>query len=92
MLIKHILVHTKPYMYKYLHVPATVKLSVTFSSVPLRHITVVSFLLIILDTVTWSVEVKLACRMVPLTLMRVAVNGSRGKMFGGVSSAMYEVI
>lgn len=79
-------------MYKCFHIPATVKLSVAFSNVPLRHVTVVSFLLIILDTVTWSVEVKLACRLVPLTLMRVAVNGSRGKMFGGVSSATYEVV
>ena len=91
MLIKHILVRTKPYMYKYLHIPATVKLSVTFSSVPLKHITVVSFLLIILDIATWSVEVKLACRLVPLTLMRVALSGPRGKRFGGVSSAVYEV-
>ena len=79
-------------MYKYLHIPATVKLPVTFTSVPLKHITVVSFLLIILDTVTWSVEVKLACRLVPLTLMRVAVSGPRFKMFGGVSIAAYEVV
>ena len=79
-------------MYKCFHVPPTVKLSVTFLSVPLRHVTVVSFLLIILDTVTWSVEVKLACRLVPLTLIRVAVNGSRFKMFGGVSIAVYEVV
>ena len=79
-------------MYKCFHVPATVKLSVAFSSVPLKHITVVSFLLIVLDTVTWSVEVKFACRLVPLTLMRVAVNGPRGKVFGGVSIAAYEVV
>ena len=79
-------------MYKYLHVPATVKLSVTFSNVPLRHVTVVSFLLIVLDTVTCRVEVKFACRLVPLTLIRVAVSGPRGKVFGGVSSAVYEVI
>ena len=79
-------------MYKCLHVPPTVKLSVAFLSVPLRHVTVVSFLLIILDTVTWSVEVKLACRLVPLTLMRVAVSGPRGKVFGGVSIAAYEVV
>lgn len=79
-------------MYKYLHIPPTVKLSVTFSSVPLRHVTVVSFLLIILDTVTCRVEVKFACRLVPLTLMRVAVSGPRGKVFGGVSIAANEVV
>ena len=79
-------------MYKCLHVPPTVKLSVAFSSVPLKHITVVSFLLIVLDTVTCRVEVKLACRLVPLTLIRVAVNGPRFKMFGGVSIAANEVV
>ena len=91
MLIKYILVKHNHTVYKCLHSPATVKLSVTFVSVPLRHITVVSFLIIILDTVTCRVEVKLAFRLVPLTLMRVAVSGPRGKMFGSVSSAVYEV-
>ena len=70
-LIKHMLVYTKPYnVYKCLHVPPTVKLSVAFSSVPLKHITVVSFLLIVLDTVTCRVEVKLACRLAwPVIMM-----------------------
>ena len=39
-------------MYKCLHSPAYVKLSVSFSPVPLRHVTVVSVLVIVLDTVT----------------------------------------
>ena len=74
----------------YLHLLATVKLSVLLA-VLLRHITVVSFLMNILDAVTRRVEVKLAFRGVPLTLMRETVSGSRFKIIGGVSSAAYEV-
>ena len=61
-------------------------------AVVLRHITVVSSLMIILDAVTCRVEVKLAFRGVPVTLIREIVSGSRFKICGGVSIAMYEVI
>ena len=78
-------------MYKCLvHIPATVKLSVSFSRVPLRHITVV--LVIVLDAVTRRVEVKLEFRVVPLTLMREIVSGPRFKILGGISVAKYEVV
>ena len=70
----------------YLHSPAIVKLSALLAVV-LRHITVVSFLIIILDAVTCSVEVKL----LPLTLMREAVNGFRSKVPGGVAPTTYAV-
>jgi len=84
------------YMYKcfmtIIHSPATVKLSVSLSAVPLRQVTVVSVLVIVLDAVTRSVEVKLAFRVVPLTLMREIVSGPRFKILGGVSVAKYEVV
>ena len=84
------------YMYKcfmiIIHPPATVKLSVSLSAVPLRQVTVVSVLVIILDAVTCSVEVKLAFRVVPLTLLREIVSGPRFKILGGVSVAKYEVV
>ena len=67
------------------------KLSVLLAVV-LRHITVVSSLMIILDAVTCRVEVKLEFRGVPVTLIREIVSGSRFKICGGVSIAMYEVI
>ena len=76
-------------MYKFLYLPATVKLSVLLSIVLLRHITVVASLMIILDAVTCRVEVKLAFRGVPLTLIREAVNGPRFKVSGGISSVLY---
>ena len=60
------------------------KLSVLLAVV-LRHITVVSFLMIILDTVTCRVEVKLEFRPALLISMRVAVNEPRLKVAGGVS-------
>ena len=41
----------------------------------------------ILDAVTCSVEVK----FIPLTLMRVAVNGPRSKILGGVLPTKYAV-
>ena len=47
--------------------------------------------MIALDAVTCRVEVKLAFRVVPLTLMREIVNGTRFKILGGVSRALYEV-
>ena len=68
------------------------KLSVLLSRVPLRHITVVSVLMIVLDAVTRSVEVKLELRMVPLTLMREILSGPRFKILGGVSVAKNEVV
>ena len=78
-------------MYKCLvHLPATVKLSVSLSRVPLRHVTVV--LVIVLDAVTRRVEVKLEFRVVPLTLMREILSGPRFKILGGVSVAKYEVV
>ena len=78
-------------MYKCLvHIPATVKLSVSLSRVPLRHITVV--LVIVLDAVTRRVEVKFEFRVVPLTLMREIVSGPRFKILGGLSVAKYEVV
>ena len=66
-------------------------MSVAFAGILLRHITVVSSLMIILDAVTWSAEVKLAFRGVPLTLIRVTVKGFRFNMFGGVELAEYKV-
>ena len=50
-----------------------------------------SVLVIVLDAVTCRVEVKLAFRVVPLTLMREKVNGPRFKIPGGISHALYEV-
>ena len=70
-----------------LHPPAIVKLSVLLA-VLLRHITVVSFLMNILDAVTCSVEVKFS----PLTLMRVAVKRPRSKILGGVLPTKYAVV
>ena len=78
-------------MYKGLmHLLASVKLSVSLSRVPLRHITVV--LVIILDAVTRRVEVKLEFRGLPPTLMREMVSGPRVKILGGTSVAKYEVV
>ena len=54
------------------------KLSVLLAVV-LRHMTVVSSLRIILDTVTCRVEVKLEFRGVPLLSIREAVKGLRSK-------------
>ena len=68
------------------------KLSVSLSRVPLRQVTVVSVLVIVLDAVTCRVEVKLEFRMVPLTLMREILSGPRFKILGGVSVAKYEVV
>ena len=65
------------------------KLSVSLSEVLPRHITVISSFINILDAVTCRVEVKLASRVVPLTLMREAVNGFRLKVSGGVELAVY---
>ena len=80
-------------MYKRLmYLPATVKLSLSLSRVPLRHITVVSVMVIVLDAVTRRLEVKLAFRGVPLTLMREMVSGPRFKILGGTSVAKYEVV
>ena len=79
---------TSAKMYKFLQLPATVKLSVLLA-VKLRHIIVVESLMNILDAVTCRVEVKLEFRGVPLTLMSVAVNGPRFKVPGGVSLALY---
>ena len=80
-------------MYKRLmHLLATVKLSLSLSRVPLRHITVVSVVVIVLDAVTRRLEVKLAFRGVPLTLMREMVSGPRVKILGGTSVAKYEVV
>ena len=73
------------------YLPPTVKLSVSLAVV-LRHITVVASFIIILDVVTCRVEVKLAFRGVPLTLMRVAVNGPGFMMSGGVSPDAYAAI
>ena len=67
------------------------KLSVLLAVV-LRHITSVKALCIVLDEVTCRVEVKLAFRGVPLTLMREILSGSRFKIIGGVASASYDVI
>ena len=67
------------------------KLSVLFFRVPLRHITVDESLKIIRDAVTCRVEVKLAFRVMPLTLMREILSGPRLKILGGVSIAKYEV-
>ena len=66
------------------------KLSVLLALL-LRHITVVSFLKNILDAVTCRVEVKLAFRGVfmPLTLVRVALNGPRFKITEGIELAVY---
>ena len=74
-------------------IPATVKLSVSLSEAALRHITVVSVLVIVLEAVTRRVEVKLAFRGVftPLTLRREMVNGPQLKGIGGVSPAVYKV-
>ena len=67
------------------------KLSVSLSEAALRHVTVVSVLMIILDAFTCRVEVKLEFRGVPLTLRREIVNGPRLKGIRGVSAAVYEV-
>ena len=73
--------------------PAIVKLSVLLVVV-LRHITVFSSLMIILDAVTCSVEVMLALVKVPLvlTLMREAVNGLRSKLRGMLLDAKKEAV
>ena len=71
--------------------PATMKLSVTFFRVPLRHITVDESLMIILDAVTCRVEVKLAFRGIPLTLMREILSRPRFRILGGISVAKYDV-
>ena len=68
------------------------KLSVLLSEALLRHITVLSFLMNILDAVTCRVEVKLEFRGEPLISMRVAVNGPRIKVCSGVSIDMYVAI
>ena len=68
------------------------KLAVSLSGVLLRHITVVASLMNILDAFTWRVEVKLAFRGVPLTLVREAVNGPRFKMSGGLEIAVYNAV
>ena len=47
--------------------------------------------MIVLDAVTCRVEVKLAFRVVPLTLVREIVSGPRFKIPGGISRALYEV-
>ena len=83
--------HYKCYTIITCDLPATVKLSVLLAVV-LRHITVVASLCIVLDTFTCSVEVKLAFRGVPLTLMRETVSGSQFKIIGGVVSVTYEVV
>lgn len=74
----------------HLYLPATVKLSVLLAVV-LRHIKVVAALMNVLDTVTCRVEVKLAFRgvFIPLTLMRVPVNGPRFKITEGVELTVY---
>ena len=72
--------------------PAAMKLSVSFSEVLLRHVTVATFLMIVLDAVTCIVEVKLEFRGVPLTLVREAVKGAGFKSSGGISPATYEVV
>ena len=73
--------------------PATVKLSVLLAVV-LRHITVVSSLMIVRDAVTCRVEVMLALVKVPLvvTLMREAVNGPRSKLRGMLLDAKKEAV
>ena len=73
--------------------PATVKLSVSLAVV-LRHVTVVSSLMIVLDAVTCRVEVMLALVKVPLvlTLMREAINGSRSKLRGRLLDAKKEAV
>ena len=74
--------------------PPTVKLSVSLAVV-LRHITVVSLLMIILDAVTCSVEVKLALvKALPLILilMREALNGLRSTLRGKLLDEMKEVL
>ena len=68
------------------------KLSVSLSEALLRHITVAAFLMIILDAVTSRVELKSAFKLVPLTPVRVAVNGPLIKVSGGTSPAPYEVV
>ena len=62
----------------YSNLPAIVKLSVLLAAV-LRHITVVSLLMIILDAVTCKVEVKLEFRGLPLLSISEAVKGLRSK-------------
>ena len=73
--------------------PAIVKLSVSLAVV-LRHITVVSSLMIILDAVTCRVDVMLAFTKVPLVLilMREAVNGPRSKLCEKILDAMKEAV
>ena len=69
------------------------KLSVSLAVV-LRHITVVSSLMVILDAVTCRVDVMLALVKVPLvlTLMREAVNGPRSKLRGKLLDAKKEAV
>ena len=66
------------------------KLSVLLAVV-LRHITVVAFLISLLDAVTCRVEVKLELRGVPLFSTREAVKGLRSKVSGGIELAEYVV-
>ena len=67
------------------YLPAIVKLSVLLAAL-LRHVTVVASLMIILDAFTCRVEVKLAFRLLPLTLTRKAVKGCRFNTSGGVEA------
>ena len=66
----------------------TVKLSVSLSEA-LRHITLVAFLIIILDAFTCRVEVKLEFRGVPLLSVREAVKGLRTEMLEIGELAVY---
>ena len=73
------------------YAPAMMKLSVTFFRLPLRHITVEESLMIILDAVTWRVEVKLTFRGIPLTLMREMLSRPRFRILRGISVAKYTI-
>ena len=89
----HIHTHTYNFSCIFQYLPATVKLSVLLVAV-LRHITVVASLMIILDALTWRVEVMLAFTKVPLILilMREALNGLRSTLRGKLLDAMKEVL
>ena len=67
------------------------KLSAPISRVPLRHITVVAFLINVSDAVTCRVEVKLEFRLLPLLSIREAVNEGRFKVIGGVVLAANKI-
>ena len=60
--------------------------------VVLRQVTVVSFLINILDTVTCRAEVKLEFRPALLISMRVVVNEPRVKVAGGISVGRYGIV